>query len=145
MQHFKKWKFLTFSYLVGHLCPPGSGSGLRIRIRIQGTPLNPDPDPQQWFKEWGTLPGQPWYKWSLIHSACWQVAVPALPRSAFCFCNNFKIKSFFTLFCGKMFAAWSPIPVDHGNKILLRYLYRYQLTSGTGKKNDFFHGKPVMH
>ncbi len=39
IQHFKTWKFYTFSIFVGHFCPPGSGSGsaiwMRIRIRIQ--------------------------------------------------------------------------------------------------------------
>ncbi len=43
IQHFKTWKFFTFSIFVGHFCPPGSGSGnsnkcgsMRIRIQNPG-------------------------------------------------------------------------------------------------------------
>jgi hypothetical protein len=35
MQHFQKWKFLTFYIFVGTFCPPGSGSAFWMRIRIQ--------------------------------------------------------------------------------------------------------------
>ena len=51
IQHFKTWKFCTFSIFVGYFCPPGSGSGSAIwmRIRIQQLKLmriHADPDPK---------------------------------------------------------------------------------------------------
>ncbi len=35
IQHFKTWKFITFSIFMGHFCPPWSGSAFRMRIRSQ--------------------------------------------------------------------------------------------------------------
>jgi hypothetical protein len=42
IQHLKKLNLLTFFYLLGHFCPPGSGS-------------NPDPDPQHCWPQWLSL------------------------------------------------------------------------------------------
>ncbi len=35
IQHFKPWDFLTFSFLVGHFCPPVSRFRIRNWIRIR--------------------------------------------------------------------------------------------------------------